>query len=122
MKLRIISSRNDIDSLNRNEQMVHLAFRVSNTDIFKLLKTCPKIKFIQVSTPYRSSLPKTGEMFLMMQGIELIEEDARDNRKDFDGYYHINEGITNTIKQSKSNRFDSEKPANGFSRDECLFS
>jgi hypothetical protein len=76
LKLRVVSSKREIEELNRNEQMVHLAFRATNTDIFRLLQNCPRIRAIQVPTTYRKTLSRAGEMFLVMQGIELIEGDC----------------------------------------------
>ena len=89
LKLRIVSSKNEIDMLNRNEQMVHLAFSASNADIFRLLQNCPRIRAIQVPEPYRKTLSKAGEMFLAMQGIELTEGDVFGDRKDINEYCNI---------------------------------
>jgi len=48
MKIRVVSSRNEILSLNSNERVVHFAFRPSNKDIFLLAETCPKLEIIQL--------------------------------------------------------------------------
>jgi len=32
MKIRVVSSREEIDSLNKGEKIIHLAFRPSNKD------------------------------------------------------------------------------------------
>jgi hypothetical protein len=103
VKLRVVSSKNEIDDLNRNEQMVHLAFRASNTDIFKLLQNCPRIRAIQVPTSYRKTLSRASEMFLVMQGIELIEGDVWGHRKDINEYYTIDENIFRRIDQLRAN-------------------
>ncbi|RPJ73567.1 MAG: DUF1699 family protein, partial [Alphaproteobacteria bacterium] len=52
MKIRVVSSRNEIISLNPNERVVHLAFRPSNKDIFLLVETCPKLEIIQLPKSY----------------------------------------------------------------------
>jgi len=52
MKIRVISSRNEILSLNPNEKIVHFAFRPSNKDIFLLVETCPKLEVIQLPKSY----------------------------------------------------------------------
>ena len=96
MRLRVISSKNDIDALDRNEQIIHLSFKASNSDIFRLLQNCPKISAIQLPTSYRKGLSKAGEMFLAMQGIELIEGDVSCNTK----YIHnIDDEVFNRIEQ-----------------------
>ena len=97
MKLRVVSSKKEIDDLNRNEKFVHLAFRAANTDVFKLLQNCPRIRAIQVPSSYRKTLSKASEMFLMMQGVDLIEGDVWGHRKDIDEYYSIDEMVMQRI-------------------------
>ncbi|HPM26981.1 MAG TPA: DUF1699 family protein, partial [Methanothrix sp.] len=97
MKLRVVSSRNDIENLNRNEQMVHLAFRAANTDVFKLIQNCPRIRMVQVPASYRRTLSKASEMFLTIQGVELVEGDVWGHRRDIDEYYDIDEGVMKRI-------------------------
>ncbi|MGA9099206.1 MAG: DUF1699 family protein [Methanotrichaceae archaeon] len=104
--LRVVSSRGEIDELNRNEQIIHLAFRASNTDIFNLLKNCPRLKVIQVPTSYRRTLSRASEMFLVMQGIELIEGDVWGHRKDINEYYIIDEHIIDRISQLRASGTD----------------
>ena len=106
LKLRIVSSKNEIDMLSRNEQLVHLAFSASNADIFRLLQNCPRIRAIQVPAPYRKTLSKAGEMFLVMQGIELIEGDVRGNRKVLQEYCNINDEVIGRIEQLRSTGLD----------------
>ncbi len=104
--LRVVSSRGEIDELNRNEQIVHLAFRASNTDIFKLLQICPRLKVIQVPASYRRTLSRASEMFLVMQGIELVEGDVWGHRKDINEYYVIDEHIFDRISQLRASGAD----------------
>jgi hypothetical protein len=120
VKLRVVSSKNEIDDLNRNEQMVHLAFRASNTDIFKLLQNCPRIRAIQVPTSYRKTLSRASEMFLVMQGIELIEGDVWGHRKDINEYYTIDENIFRRIDQLRANGIDANEIADTVSRETKL--
>jgi hypothetical protein len=102
VKLRVVSSKNEIEQLNRNEQMVHLAFRASNTDIFRLLQNCPRIRVIQVPASHRKTLSRAGEMFLDMQGVELIEGDVWGHRKDLNEYYVIDEDVMRRIEQLRA--------------------
>jgi len=106
LMLRVVSSRGEIDELNRNERIIHLAFRASNTDIFNLLKSCPRLKVIQVPTSYRRTLSRASEMFLVMQGIELIEGDVWGHRKDINEYYIIDEHIFDRISQLRASGID----------------
>ncbi len=120
MKLRVVSSKNEIDDLNRNEQIVHLAFRASNTDIFKLLQNCPRVRAVQVPTSYRKTLSRASEMFLVMQGIELIEGDVWGHRKDINEYYIIDENVFRRIDQLRANGIDTNEIADTVSRETKL--
>ncbi len=120
VKLRVVSSKSEIDDLNRNEQMVHLAFRASNTDIFKLLQNCPRIRAVQVPTSYRKTLSRASEMFLVMQGIELIEGDVWGHRKDINEYYTIHENVFRRIDQLRANGIDTNEIADTVSRETKL--
>ncbi|WP_292470906.1 DUF1699 family protein, partial [Methanolobus sp.] len=44
MKIRIVSSKEEIASLTDKEEMIHLAFRSSNTDILSLVTKSPNVK------------------------------------------------------------------------------
>jgi hypothetical protein len=120
MKLRVVSSKREIEELNRNEQIVHLAFRASNTDIFRLLQTCPRVRAVQVPTSYRKTLSRASEMFLMMQGVELIEGDVWGHRKDINEYYTIDERVFQRIDQLRSSGIELSDIADMISRESKL--
>ncbi len=120
MRLRVVSSKSEIDGLNRNEQMVHLAFRASNTDIFRLLQSCPRIRAIQVPASYRKTLSRASDMFLMMQGIELIEGDVWGHRKDINEYYTIDENVFQRIDQLRANGISAKEIADTLSKETKL--
>jgi hypothetical protein len=73
MKIRVVSSREEIFTLNPNERIVHLTFRPSNKDILAIVETCPKIEVIQLPKSFKRSVAKSIEMFLTMKRIQLIE-------------------------------------------------
>jgi hypothetical protein len=83
MKIRVVSSREEIPTLNPNEHIIHLAFRPSNTDIFGLVEACPKIEAIQLPKPYMGTVSKSIEMFLGMQRIQLLEGDVLGSQEGF---------------------------------------
>jgi hypothetical protein len=120
VRLRVVSSKSEIDDLNKNEQMVHLAFRASNTDVFRLLQKCPRIRAIQVPASYRKTLSRASEMFLMMQGIELIEGDVWGHRKDINEYYTIDENILRRIDQLRAYGINTNEIANTVSKETKL--
>jgi hypothetical protein len=115
-----VSSKREIDDLNRNEQMIHLAFRASNTDIFKLLQNCPRIRAIQVPSSYRKTLSRASEMFLVMQGVELIEGDVWGHRKDINEYYSIDEIVMHRIAKLRASGANQDEIADAVSRETRL--
>ena len=101
MKIRVVSSREEIFTLNPNERIVHLAFRPSNKDIFGLVETCPKIEVIQLPKSYMATVSKSMEMFLEMQKIQLLEGDVWGHRKDLNDYYTVPSSVLDKIKEMK---------------------
>lgn len=102
MKIRVVSSRNEILSLNPNEKIVHFAFRPSNKDIFLLVETCPKLEVIQLPISYKRTVSRAIEMFLEMQKVQLLEGDVWGHRKDINEYYTIPPFIISKIKSMKA--------------------
>ena len=101
MKIRVVSSREEIFTLNPNERIVHLAFRPSNKDIFALVETCPKIEVIQLPKSYMVTVSNSIQMFLQMQRIQLIEGDVWGHRKDINEYYTVPSSVIEKIKEMK---------------------
>ena len=101
MKIRVVSSREEIFTLNPNERIVHLTFRPSNKDVFGLVETCPKIEVIQLPKSYLATVSKSIEMFLEMQRIQLLEGDVWGHRKDLNEYYTVPYSVTEKIMEMK---------------------
>jgi len=102
MKIRVVSSREEIFTLNPNERVVHLTFRSSNKDIFGLVETCPKIEVIQLPKSYMATVSKSIEMFLGIRRIQLVEGDVWGHRKDLNEYYTIPSSVIEKIKEMKN--------------------
>ena len=100
LKIRVISSKDEIDTLE-NEEMVHIAFRPSNKDIFTLIKNSPKLKAIHIPGSYKNTISESTLMFLEMQGIKLLEGDVWGHRTDISAYYQIKPQILDRIKELK---------------------
>ena len=101
MKIRVVSSREEIFTLNPNDRIVHLAFRPSNTDIFGLVEACPKIEVIQLPKSYMATVSKSIEMFLGMQRVQLFEGDVWGNRTDINEYYTVPSSVIEKIREMK---------------------
>jgi len=98
MRVRVVSSKNEIPNLNPNERIVHLAFRASNVDFLNLMKICPRLRAVQVPPSYYKTMSKAIQLFLEMQGIELLVGDVWGHRKDIDEYYMINDETVEEIE------------------------
>ena len=98
MKIRVVSSRNEIRDLNPNERIIHMAFRPSNVDIFELIRKCPRLRAIQMPHSYARTMADAMHGFLNMQGIDLLEGDVWGHRKDLDEYVVIEDDTLKEIK------------------------
>jgi len=97
MRLRVVSSKKEINDLNRNEQVVHLAFRASNMDVMNLVQSCPRLRAVQIPPSYHETMSKAAQQFLDIQGVQLLKGDVWGHRKDIDEYYSIGDRITQRI-------------------------
>jgi hypothetical protein len=98
MKIRIISSREEINSIRPNEKAVHMAFRASNVDFLNLIQKAPRLQMVQVPTSYIKTMSNAIEVFLDMQGIELLQGDVWGHRKDLDEYFTIEDATIEEIQ------------------------
>lgn len=98
MRLRVVSSKNEIQNLNPNEKMIHLAFRASNVDYLNLMQRCPRLRMIQVPPSYRKTMSNAIEVFMDMQGIEMLEGDVWGHRKDLDEYFTVEDTTVEEIR------------------------
>jgi hypothetical protein len=97
MRIRVISSRNEINTLRPNEKAIHLAFRASNMDYMNLLQKVPRLQMIQVPPSYMKTISKAVEVFLEMQGVKLLEGDVWGHRRDLDEYFTIEKATIEEI-------------------------
>ncbi len=98
MKLRVISSREEIGLIRPNEKMIHLAFRASNVDFLNLMQKAPRLQLVQIPPSYMKTMSKAIGVFLEMQGVNLLEGDVWGHRKDLDEYFTIPDETLDAIK------------------------
>ncbi len=98
MKIRVVSSKEEIGSLRPNEKIIHLAFRASNVDFLNLLQKCPRLQVVQIPHSYMKTASTAIKGFLDMQGIKLLEGDVWGHRKDIDEYYTVPDEAIAEIK------------------------
>ena len=109
MKIRVVSSKEEIGTLGQNEEFVHLAFRPSNTDIFTLVTKCPNVKALHIPKSYKSTISKSAQMFLDMQGVALVEGDVWGHRRDINEYSEISPDIYDRIDQYREEGLSDEE-------------
>ena len=102
MRLRVVSSKNENSNLNPNEKMIHLAFRASNVDFLGLMQRCPRLRMIQVPPSYKKTMSNAMQVFLDMQGVELLEGDVWGHRKDLDEYFTVEDATLEEIRTLSS--------------------
>ncbi len=109
MKIRVVSSKEEIDTLNINEEIVHLAFRPSNKDIFKLILKCPGIKAIHIPSSYKKTISSSAQMYLSMQNIALLEGDVWGHRKDINEYSEVSQHVFDRIQELRDEGLSDEE-------------
>ena len=112
MRLRVVSARNEIPNLNPNEKTVHLAFRASNVAFLNLMQRCSRLRMIQVLPSYRKTMSNAIQVFLDMQGIELLEGDVWGHRKDLDEYFTVDDTTMEEIRSLAASGASMEDVAN----------
>jgi hypothetical protein len=116
MRLRVISARNEIPNLNPNEKTVHLAFRASNVDFLNLMQRCPRLRMIQVPPSYRKTMSSAIQVFLEMQGIDMVEGDVWGHRKDLDEYFTVEDSTLEEIRALAAGGASADDVANQIQR------
>jgi hypothetical protein len=101
MRIRVVSSKEEINSLGTGEKIIHLAFRPSNKDIFTLVQTCPNVKAVHVPSSYIKTISDSTRMFLDMQGIALLEGDVWGHRKDINEYSEVKPAVFDRMDELK---------------------
>jgi len=108
MRIRVVSSKEEIDTLKLDEEIIHLAFRPSNKDIFKLILKCPEVKAIHVPSSYKRTISSSAQMYLSMQSIALLEGDVWGHRKDINEYSEVSQRVFDRIKELKEEGLSDE--------------
>jgi hypothetical protein len=89
MKIRVVSSKKEINSLKKSEDLIHLTFRPSNIDILNLIQRCPNLKIIHMPKSYSKNISLFTQLLLEMQNIAFLIGDVWRHRKDINEYYKI---------------------------------
>ncbi|WNY27350.1 DUF1699 family protein [Methanolapillus ohkumae] len=108
MKIRVVSSKEEIETLKSSDEVIHLAFRPSNKDIFNLVMACPNIKAIHIPSSYKKTLSESVQMYLAMQNIALLEGDVWGHRKDINEYSEVSQHVLDRIDELKAEKMSTD--------------
>lgn len=108
MRIRVVSSKKEIQDLDQDEEIVHLAFRPSNTDILAIVMKCPQVKALHIPSSYIKSISDSSRMYLKMRDLELLEGDVWGHRKDINEYSEISSNVYGRIKECQQVGMDEE--------------
>ena len=97
MRLRVIRARNEIPDLSPDEKNVHLAFGASNVDFLNLMQRCPRLRMILVPPSCRETISSAIQVFLEMQGIDLLEGNVWGHRDDRDEHFTVDDSMLEEI-------------------------
>ncbi|MDF1531474.1 MAG: DUF1699 family protein [ANME-2 cluster archaeon] len=109
MKIRVVSSKDEIDTLDEKEEMIHLTFRPSNKDIMVLASKCSNLKAIHIAGSFMKTVSDSTRMFLEMKQISLLEGDVWGHRKDINEYYEVNPIFFEKVKTMRNEGLPEEK-------------
>ena len=101
VRIRVVTSRDEILSLMPEEKAVHLAFRPSDKDLFSLLKACPEIELLQLPASSYEGLSKFIRMYLSSSGINLVKGDVSGHWHDLNNYFVIPAYVIEKINELK---------------------
>ena len=120
MKIRVVSSKDEIETLSNDWDIVHIAFRPSDKDILSVVGKCPNVKALHIPSSYIKTISGSTQMYLSMQGIDLLEGGIWGHRKDINDYYEISKSVFDRIKEHKSKGLSEEKIVDKMARDTKL--
>ena len=120
MKIRVVSSKEEIETLGNDEEIVHLAFRPSNKDIFSLVIKCPNVKALHIPSSYKRTISGSAKMYLSMQGIDLLEGDVWGHRKDINEYSEVSKNVFDRISDLREEGLSEEDVADKMTRETRL--
>ncbi len=101
VRIRVVTSRDEISGLSPEEKAVHLAFRPSDKDFFSLLKACPGIELLQLPASSYEGLSKFIKMYLSSSGIHFVKGDVSGHWHDLNNYFVIPAYVVEKINELK---------------------
>ena len=120
MKIRVVSSKDEIETLSNDGEIVHLSFRPSSKDVFSVVGKCPNLKALHIPDSYKRDLPDSILMYLSMEGIDLLGGGVWGHRKDINEYSEVSKSVFDRINEYRSEGLSEEKIADKMGKETRL--
>ena len=89
MKIRVISSKEEISSISKNDTVFHLSFQPSMKSVLNLVQRCPEIKAIGLLPNCHRAMSESLKMYIGSTNIQLFKGILRDYYDDAKSYYEV---------------------------------
>ncbi|KUK70286.1 MAG: Uncharacterized protein XD88_0739 [Methanocalculus sp. 52_23] len=110
MKIRVVSSRDEIDQLDPNERVIHLTIPPVALVLLELIKRCPRLEAVEVPPSRINNVSKPSQCLLKVQGVKIFEGLVWGHRTDMYAYYTVDEGvIIRRAAEHRAEGLDSEE-------------
>jgi hypothetical protein len=110
MKIRVVSSRDEIAQLNPNERMVHLVAPPTAITLLELINRCPKLEAVQVHPSKFHKVSKPSRGLLEVQGVKIFPGWVWGHRTDMYAYYTVDDDlILQRAEELRAEGLDSEE-------------
>ncbi len=110
MKIRVVSSKDEIVQLNPKERVVHLVAPPTALVLLELINRCPKLEAVQVHPSRFERLSESSLCFLEVQGVKIFPGAIQGHRTDMYAYYTVDErAILQRARELQAEGLDPEE-------------
>jgi hypothetical protein len=102
LKVKVVPHREDVNDLDANESIIHLAFRPDVKDVLHIMDLCPRLAAIEVPKSYFNTLSRAIPILLKMRNIKLLAGEVQGHRRDLNAYFPIPPQILDMVINLKS--------------------
>lgn len=93
MKIRVVSSRDEIANLNPKERVVHLTFKPVALSILELTKRCPKLEAIEVPPSQFAKVSERSLCLLEVLKVKIFAGQIQGYRTDRAEYITVDDAM-----------------------------
>lgn len=110
MKVRVVSSKEEIAQLNPRERVVHLVAPPTSLFLLELIARCLRLEAIEVHPSRLERLSRLSLCLLEVREVKIFPGVIQEHRTDMAKYYTIDEGpIIQRAKELQAEGLDSDE-------------